>query len=92
MNEKELGAVLLDTVLSTPGMNELVKIDLKISRKNALLLGNLIDKGIDAKNSTILLENIPPDAVEHLSSLSAEILQKSGLADLNEKLRSLTTK
>ena len=31
-------AKVFDTVLSIPGMNELVKIDLKISRKNVLLI------------------------------------------------------
>ncbi|SHN45587.1 hypothetical protein [Chitinophaga sp. CF418] len=92
MNDKELGAVLLDTVLSSPGMNETVKIDLKVSRKNALLLGNIIGKGIDPKNSPGLLDNIPKDAEEQLSELAAEILQKSGLTDLNEKLKSFSTK
>lgn len=92
MNENELLGVLLDTVLSTPGMNETVKIDLKVSRKNALLLGNLISKGIDPKSNPGLLDNIPKDAGEELSELANEIIQKSGLTDLNEKLKSLTGK
>lgn len=92
MNEKELVGVLLDTVLSTPGMNETVKIDLKVSRKNALLLGNLISKGIDPKGTSGILDSVPKDAAEQLAELATEIIQKSGLTDLNEKLKALTGK
>jgi hypothetical protein len=35
-----------DTILSIRGMNETVKIDLKISRKNVLLLNNVIRRGL----------------------------------------------
>ncbi|SDF59820.1 hypothetical protein [Chitinophaga filiformis] len=92
MNEKELVGVLLDTVLSAPGMAETVKIDLKISRKNALLLGNLISKGIDPKSTNGLLDSMPKEAAEQLTEVSNEIIQKSGLTDLNQKLKSLTSK
>lgn len=39
-------AKVLDTILSIPGMNEKVKIDLKITRKNALLLNRVIERTI----------------------------------------------
>lgn len=42
-------AQVYDTILSIPGMNETVKIDLKISRKNALLLNRVIERGLTLK-------------------------------------------
>ncbi len=51
-------AKVYDTILSIPGMNETVKIDLKISRKNVLLLNRVIERGLslkpDDKSSGIL--------------------------------------
>jgi len=35
-------AKVYDTILGIPGMNEMVKIDMKISRKNVLLLHSVI--------------------------------------------------
>ena len=37
-------AKVYDTILSIPGMNETVKIDLKISRRNGLLLNSIIER------------------------------------------------
>ena len=37
---------LYDTILSIPGMNDTVKIDLKISRRNVLLLNRVIERGL----------------------------------------------
>lgn len=55
-------AKVFDTILSIPGMNDVVKIDLKISRKNVLLLNHVIERGsaleIEDKLS-ILLSSIP---------------------------------
>ncbi len=36
-------AKVYNTILSIPGMNETVKIDLKISRKNVLWIKNFIE-------------------------------------------------
>jgi len=55
-------ARVYDTILSIPGMNETVKIDLKISRKNVLLLHSVIKRGLSAKEDdkySGLLESIP---------------------------------
>jgi hypothetical protein len=38
-----------DTILSIPRMNDTVKIDLKISRKNVLLLHKVIERGLTLK-------------------------------------------
>ncbi|MEJ7678735.1 MAG: hypothetical protein WKG06_12930 [Segetibacter sp.] len=42
-------AKVYDTILSIPGMNETVKIDMRISRKNVLLLNSVIKRGLSAK-------------------------------------------
>ncbi|MCH5598015.1 hypothetical protein [Niabella ginsengisoli] len=80
-----------DTILSTPGMNDMVKIDLRISRKNILLLSQVIEKGIllkDEKEGS-LIASVPNDNLEALKTLATECLQKAGLVDLQEKLLQL---
>jgi len=80
-----------DTVLSIPGMSEPVRIDLKTSRKNVLLLSHLIDQGLaQDKDSSILLSTLSEEGVTDLKNLSKECLQKAGLVELNEKLLTLS--
>jgi hypothetical protein len=84
-------AQVYDTILSIPGMNDTVKIDLKISRKNALLLNRVIERGLTLKQgdkSSNLLDIVPEDALEELTSLAEDCLKKAGLTELSEKLKS----
>jgi hypothetical protein len=88
-------AKVYDTVLSIPGMNEAVKIDVKINRKTVLLLNSVIERGLTAKDgeqSQGLLELIPKETVEELKAFSEECLNKAGLKDLSEKMKGLHTK
>ncbi len=39
-----------DIILSIPGMNETVTIDMRISRKNVLLLNSVIKRGLSVKD------------------------------------------
>lgn len=79
-----------DTVLSIPGMSEVVKIDLKVSRKIVLLLNHVIIKGIALKeNDGGMLANVSEEALMDLKNLSEECLQKAGLVELNQKLTTL---
>ncbi|TDP00318.1 hypothetical protein [Flavobacterium sp. 245] len=85
-------ARVFDTILSIPGMNETVKIDLKISRKNVLLLNHVIERGLTAQDdekSAILVSAIPEENLSDLKQLAEECLQKAGLAELREKLQTL---
>ena len=62
-------AKVYDTILSIPGMNETVKIDLKMSRKNVLLLNSVIERGLTAKDddkSSNLLNNVPEESLKEL--------------------------
>ena len=81
-----------DTILSIPGMNETVKIDLKVSRKNILLLSNIIEIGLSAKNGqgpTSLLSIASKDTIQELKEFAIDCLEKAGLKELNEKLCTL---
>ncbi|MBC5836703.1 hypothetical protein [Flavobacterium muglaense] len=84
-------AKVFDTVLSSPGMSELVKIDLKISRKNVLLLNHVIMRGLTLENDDSgLLGSLSKDDLSELRNLSEECLQKAGLVELNQKLATLS--
>jgi len=84
-------AQVFDTVLSIPGMNETVKIDLKISRKNVLLLHHVIQRGLAANEGSpsVLLQRSAPENISELEQLSADCLSRAGLTELHEKLAGL---
>lgn len=87
-------AKVYDTILSIPGMNETVKMDIRISRKNVLLLHSVIKRGLTAKDddkSVNLLANIPTETVQELNALADDCLTKAGLTELSEKLNSLSS-
>jgi len=83
-------AKVYDTILSIPGMNEMVKIDLRISRRNVLLLNSVIERGLAVKHGddkgSNLLDTVPKDILQELSAFSGECLKKAGLTELSEKL------
>ncbi|OXG03698.1 hypothetical protein B0A64_16880 [Flavobacterium araucananum] len=82
-------AKVFDTVLSIPGMNDVVKIDFKISRKNVLLLNHVIERGLSVKDNdkpSILLTSIAEENFQELKLFGEECLQKAGLIELSEKL------
>lgn len=88
-------AKVFDTILSIPGMSETVKIDMKISRKNVLLLHSVIKRGLTAKEDDKylgLLDNIPNETLQELQTIADDYLAKAGLVELSEKLKALNTK
>ena len=84
-------AKVFETLLSIPGMNEEVKVNLKTSRKNLLLLNKVIERGLNGKDtedkSISVLETIPKEALQELGTIAAELLDKAGLTEMNEKLK-----
>jgi hypothetical protein len=84
-------ARVYDTILSIPGMNETVKIDLKISRKNVLLLNHVIERGLAVRDDKTsgFLANIPEESLQELKVLADDCLLKAGLNELKEKLNFL---
>lgn len=88
-------AKVYDTILSIPGMNETVKLDLKISRKNVLLLNYVIERGLVAKDDEKnpgLLSSVPVEGLQELKTLASDCLQKAGLIELSDKLNALGDK
>ena len=88
-------ARVYDTILSISGMNETVKIDLKISRKNVLLLHSVIKRGLSGKDddkSSGLLESIPQETLQELQGIADDYLTKAGLTELSEKLKALSVR
>lgn len=84
-------AQVFDTILSIPGMNEPVRIDLKISRKNVLLLHHVIERGLleNEGSPSVLLQRTAEENINELKQLSADCLSRAGLTELSEKLASL---
>jgi hypothetical protein len=87
-------AIVMDTILSSPGMNEMVKIDFKISRKNVLLLTSVIERGLSAKDEdkSNIIDIVQKESLQELTSFSADCLQKAGLTEMSEKLKALSGK
>ena len=85
-------ARIYDTVLSIPGMNEKVKVNLMVTRKNLLLLNKVIERGLGSKDvddkSVNILEIIAGESLKELKEVAVELLDKAGLMEMNEKLRS----
>lgn len=91
MNTSDLGKVY-GALLSSPGMNDGVKIDLKISRRLVLLLSQIIVKGLNAKSEegTFGMKDVASkEELEELRKLSEDCLEKAGLSELNTKLSAL---
>jgi len=84
-------AKVYDTILSIPGMNEEVKMSLKISRKNLLLLNKVIDRGLNGKEShdqsVSVLDTVPEETLADLAEIAVQLLHKAGLTEMNEKLK-----
>lgn len=88
-------AEVLALSLSSPGMDDQVKINFRASRKTVLLIAKAIDIGLSAKDGTDgagLFAAAGEQNVEAIHGISAEILANAGLSDMYQKLNSLQTK
>jgi len=83
-----------ETLLCSPGMNEAVKVDVKISRKTVLLLNSIIENGLkkEGGQTSELLELVPEEDLSELQYFGEECLKKAGLTNLHEKMKSLQAK
>ena len=85
-------AKVFDTVLSIPGMNENVKIQLTMPRKNVLLLSKVIERGIffkDFNEENSIIDIASKETFDELREVANELLTKAGLMEMNEKLNAL---
>lgn len=85
-------AKVYETILSIPGMNDDVKLNLKTSRKNLLLLTKVIERGLNGKESddksVSILEIVPKETLQEIGEIAMQLLNKAGLSEMNEKLKS----
>jgi hypothetical protein len=84
-------AKVFETILSIPGMNENVKIQLTIPRKNVLVLSKVIELGLlrkDNNEESIILDMTPKETLDELIEIPNDLLKKAGLIEMNEKLKS----
>jgi len=91
MSVKTDVAKIYETVLSIPGMNENVKIAFSIPRKNVLLLSKIIERGLSAEDPDnkifTVLDMVPKQTLQELQALPADLLEKAGLTEMNQKLQ-----
>jgi hypothetical protein len=76
-----------ETLLCSPGMNEAVKIDVKIDRKTVLLLSSVIDGALakEGGNAQELLKLVPTEDAEALKNFGEECLKKAGLSERTKR-------
>jgi len=86
-------AKIYETVLSIPGMNQPIKVTVQSTRRNLLLLHQVIEKGIKGKEtdekSQAFVESLSGETLKELSAIGYELLNKAGLTEVNEKMKSL---
>ena len=79
LSNKEVTRVY-ETMLKSAWMKEQVKISLKISRRDILLLTQIVEKGLGAEDAKF----IPDDAAVAIRLMSDEMLTKAELTELKE--------
>ncbi|HEY9560588.1 MAG TPA: hypothetical protein VIR29_07345 [Anseongella sp.] len=79
---------LYSTILSTPGMEDSVKLDFRVRRKLVLLLVQLIGRGLEVKGNGFP-EAVEAPLLEELQQLSQSFLEKAGLQALSDNLKRL---
>ena len=87
--------IVYETLLASPGMNEPVKISLRLSRKNVLLLAKVIELGLANKEGNGepgIVGVAGKDAFSDLTAVSVDLLNKAGLQEMNSKLITLSGK
>lgn len=87
MEQREMKMVY-DTLLSAPGMSESVKVDIRLTRREILLLTQLLEKGLSVKG-----EGFADLALEEerqcILEVSTAMLEKSGLSTTVAHLKGL---
>lgn len=82
-----------ETVLSMPGMDDTVKVDLRIRRKTALVFAEIIERGVAdmEKENAGMLKLLGEEASAEVLGHAGEILEKAALTELKERLKALGT-
>lgn len=68
---------MYEKLLSVPGMNDTVKVDLRLPRRTILYLVQVLEKGMETENN---VPSFGPDGSD-LEQVIADCLSKAGLTD-----------
>jgi hypothetical protein len=88
MNNSNLNTIY-ETLLSVPGMNDNVKIDLRIPRKTVLLFTEVLREGLNhlGNSDTYCLASVlKEEGNEEIKTIITDSLEKAGLTALSAKL------
>ena len=88
-------SLIFETLLSSPGMSDAVKIQFSFSRKNVLFLSKIIETGMLTKEKNTddpFVKVMDEETINELKKLTDDLLKKSGLTEMNLKLQSLSGK
>jgi len=87
-------AIVFETLLTSPGMNDNVKVSLQLPRKQVLLLVKLIELGLTVKEEDqgSLVHVLNGNGAEGISQINSQLLQKAGLIEMYGRLNELETK
>jgi len=91
MNKSDVAKVY-NTLMCTPGMSEVVKVDLRIKCSTVLLLAQVINKGLNSKpgeDPTGLLDITSKEGIKELEDLVSSCLEKAKLTELIGMLQQL---
>jgi len=79
---------MLEILLSVPGMEENVKVGINLSRKQVMLMNNVIREGLAAKGGMVedLIKVLPDESGASLQQMADELLEKAGLTTLHAKI------
>ena len=87
-------AIVFETLVTSPGMNDNIKVSLQLPRKNVLLLVKLIELALTVREEEqgSLIHILNGSGAEGMSQVNTQLLQKAGLTDMYERLNKLETK
>lgn len=80
---------MYEVLLCSPGMNESVKVNLQMSRKEIFLLSRVIEAGLNSGAADGMASLISDESKQAYRVVVEEILKKAGLSDFVEKLKYL---
>lgn len=81
--------LVYDAVLSTPGMSDTVRLDVKPSRKMVLLLSQVVERGLSVKDGDGIIEALPESALTELTELIDSFMERAGMTELGKKLKNV---
>ncbi|SFH37317.1 hypothetical protein [Pedobacter insulae] len=88
MENKNLQLVY-EALLSAPGMNETVRIDLRPSRRIVLLLSQVVELGLLSKGGNGIAEAVSEESRNELKELIESCIEKSQLTEFIKNLKGL---